>query len=421
MEYFDVLLDKWLKDWLISVGIPENISLYVSLIIDVVLLFIVCYVVYLITKKIIYRVVSAFVKKTKSDWDDILLKEKVFSSVSHLAPVVILRLFVPYIFSDFTTVIPFLIKVTDIYFIFVIVRTINLFFNSLEIVLKRTPALSDKPMHSYFQLLKIIVYLLGIILLISVFINKSPIYLISAFGAMSAVILFVFKDTILGFVASIQLSANDMLRVGDWITMNKYGADGDVLKITLNSVKIQNFDKTIITVPTYALISESFQNWRGMSESGGRRIKRAINIKINDIKFCTKEMLDKYKKIELVKDFVNEKVAEVEEHNKKIKANKTQRINERKITNVGIFRKYIELYIQNNDNIKKDFTLMVRQLPPTETGLPLEIYVFTKTVNWLEYENVQADIFDHIIAAAKEFDLEVFEYSTDMSAIKGKQ
>jgi len=421
MEYFDALFDKWLKDWLINIGITENISLYVSLIIDIVLLFIVCYVVYLITKKVIVKIVSAFVKKTKSDWDDILLKEKVFNSVSHLAPVIILRIFVPLVFSDFPTIVPVLIKATDIYFIFVIVRTINLFFNSLEIVLKRTPALSDKPMHSYFQLLKIIVYLLGIILVISVFINKSPIYLISAFGAMSAVLLFVFKDTILGFLASIQLSANDMLRVGDWITMSKYGADGNVLKITLNSVKIQNFDKTIITVPTYALISDSFQNWRGMSESGGRRIKRALNIKINDIKFCTKGMLDKYKKIGLVEDYVNEKIEEIEEHNKKIKDIKAQLINERKLTNVGIFRKYIEVYLKYNENIKKDFTLMVRQLPPTETGLPLEIYVFTKTVDWLEYENIQADIFDHIIAAAKEFDLEVFEYSTDMNVVKKKQ
>ena len=421
MEYLDTLFDRWLKDWLINIGIPEDISLYVSVAIDVILLFIVCYVVYWISKKIIFKIFSTFAKKTKSEWDDILLKGKVFSSISHLAPVIILRLFIPLVFSDFHTIIPVLIKATDIYFIFVIVRTINLFFNSLEIVLKRTPALSDKPMHSYFQLLKIIVYLLGAILVISVFINKSPIYLISAFGAMSAVLLFVFKDTILGFVASIQLSANDMLRVGDWITMSKYGADGDVLRITLNSVKIQNFDKTIVTVPTYALISDSFQNWRGMSESGGRRIKRALNIKINDIMFCTKEMLSKYKKIELVKDYVSKKLIEVEEYNKNIKADKTQLINERKLTNVGVFRNYIDAYLKNNENIKKDFTLMVRQLPPTETGLPLEIYVFTKTVDWLEYENIQADIFDHIIAAAKEFDLEVFEYNTEISVINRKQ
>ena len=421
MEYLDTIFDKWLKEWLISIGIPKDISLYVSLIIDIILLFIVCYIVYLVTKKIIFKIVSAFIKKTKSDWDDILLKGKVFNSISHLAPVIILRLFIPLVFSDFPATIPILIKATDIYFIFIIVRTINLFFDSLEIVLKKTPALSDKPMHSYFQLLKIIVYLLGAILVISVFINKSPIYLISAFGAMSAVLLFVFKDTILGFVASIQLSANDMLRVGDWITMKKYGADGDVLKITLNSVKIQNFDKTIVTVPTYALISDSFQNWSGMSESGGRRIKRALNIKINDIKFCTKEMLAKYKKIELVKDYVNEKIIEIEEYNKNIKADKTQLINERKLTNVGVFRKYIDAYLKNNENIKKDFTLMVRQLPPTETGLPLEIYTYTKTVDWLEYENIQSDIFDHIIASAKEFDLEVFEYNTDISVINRKQ
>lgn len=418
MEGLDNFFDNWLKDLLISIGIPEDVSTYLAISISVIVLIIICYIIYWVTKRILLRIVSTFVKRTKVDWDDILLKEKVFNSISHIAPILVLRYFIPFVFEDFPEVVPILITATDIYFIIIIVKTINSFFNSVEQVLRRSPALKDKPMHSYFQLMKIIVYILGVILVVSLLINKSPIYLISAFGAMSAVLILVFKDTILGFVASIQISANDMVRVGDWITMSKHGADGDVLKITLNTVKIQNFDKTIVTVPTYAFISESFQNWRGMSESGGRRIKRAFSIRISDIKFCTREMLDSYKKIEYIKDYVQDKEKEIEDYNNKQKVDKTELLNGRNLTNAGLFRKYIEVYLEKNEDIKKDFTLMVRQLPPTGTGLPVEIYAFTKTVDWLKYENIMSDIFDHILASARKFELSVFEYSSEASVIQ---
>jgi miniconductance mechanosensitive channel len=351
MDNFDAIFDKWLRNWLIHVGISEDISIYVSLIINTILLFVICYIVYWITKKVVSRIVSTLIKKTKSEWDDILLKEKVFSITAHLAPIFVLRFAFPLVFSDFSSLVPMLIKGTDIYFIIVVIKIINSILNSVERILKKSPALKDKPMHSYFQLLKIILYLLGIIVVISVFIDKSPIYLISAFGAMSAVLILVFKDTILGFVASVQVSANDMVRVGDWITMEKHGADGDVLKITLNTVKIQNFDKTIVTVPTYAFISESFQNWRGMSESGGRRIKRALNIRISEIKFCTKEMLTRFKKTELVRDYINEREKEIENYNKKVKIDKSRVINGRNLTNVGVYRKYIETYYFNGKTV----------------------------------------------------------------------
>lgn len=418
MEGIDNIFDNWLKDLLINVGITENISMYLSIVINVIVLFIICYAVYWVAKRILLRIVTTFVKRTKTDWDNILLKEKVFSSISHIVPILVLRYFIPFIFDDFPEIVPILIKATDIYFIIIVVKTINSFFNAIEQVLRKSPALKDKPMHSYFQLVKIIMYILGIILVVSLLINKSPIYLISAFGAISAVLLLVFKDTILGFVASIQISANDMVRVGDWITMKKHGADGDVLKITLNTVKVQNFDKTIVTVPTYAFISESFQNWRGMSKSGGRRIKRALSVRISGIKFCTKEMLNNYRKIEYIKDYIEEKEKEIGDYNTKQKIDKVELLNGRNLTNIGLFRKYIDVYLEKNENLRKDFTLMVRQLPPTETGLPLEIYTFTKTTDWLQYEDIQSDIFDHILASAKEFDLEVFEYSSNVNVVK---
>jgi len=421
METINNLLSNWLKKLLIGIEIPQDAIAYLIIVIDLIVLFVICYVVYLITKKILLRIVTNFVKKTKVKWDDILLKEKVFNSIAHIAPVLVLRYFIPYVFREFPEAIPILIKATDIYFIIVVIKTINSFFNSVEKVLKRSPALEDKPTHSYFQLLKIVVYLFGVIIAVSLLINKSPIYLISAFGAMSAVLILVFKDTILGFVASIQLSANDMVRVGDWVTMKKYGADGDVMKITLNTVIIQNFDRTIITVPTYAFISDSFQNWRGMSESGGRRIKRALNIRIKDIKFCTEKMLERYKKIQLIKEYVEKKATEIKKYNEKYLIDKKELINGRNLTNIGLYRKYIDAYLEKSEHIKKDFTMMVRQLPPTETGLPLEIYAFTKTTKWLEYENIQSDIFDHILVSAKEFDLNAFEYSSETSVVEQKQ
>jgi miniconductance mechanosensitive channel len=418
MEGLDNIFDNWLKDLLINVGISGKISMYLSITINVIVLLIICYVVYWVSKRILLKIVITFIKRTKSNWDNILLKEKVFNSIAHIAPILVLRYFIPFIFDDYPEIIPILIKATDIYFIIIIIKTVNSFFNSVEQVLRKSPALKDKPMHSYFQLVKIIMYLLGIILVVSLLINKSPIYLISAFGAMSAILLLVFKDTILGFVASIQISVNDMVRVGDWITMKKHGADGDVLKITLNTVKVQNFDKTIVTVPTYAFISESFQNWRGMSKSGGRRIKRALSVRISNIKFCTKEMLNNYRKIEYIKDYIEEKEKEIGDYNTKQKIDKVELLNGRNLTNIGLFRKYIEVYLEKNEDLKKDFTLMVRQLPPTETGLPLEIYTFTKTTDWLQYEDIQSDIFDHILASAKEFDLKVFEYSSNVNVVK---
>jgi miniconductance mechanosensitive channel len=270
----------------------------------------------------------------------------------------------------------------------------------------------DRSIKGFIQIIKLVLYFIGGILILSVIFNKNPLYFLTGLSAMAAVLLLVFKDTILGFVASIQLTANNMVKLGDWITMPSHGADGDVIEITLNTVKVRNFDKTISTIPTYALVSESFSNWRGMKESGGRRIKRALHINVKSICFCTEEMLEKYEKIKLIADYIRQKRVEIEEDNKAKNLQKGDMLNGRRLTNIGVFRKYIESYIRNHPKIHGEgssFIAMVRQLQQTEKGLPLEIYAFSKEQNWAVYEGIQADVFDHLMAVIPQFDLSLFQ------------
>jgi miniconductance mechanosensitive channel len=252
---------------------------------------------------------------------------------------------------------------------------------------------------------------MGIVILANL-LGKSPFIYLSGLGAMAAVFSFIFKDSILGLVAGMLLSLNDMLRIGDWIEMPKYGADGDVIDVTMNTVKVQNFDRTITTIPAYALISDSFRNWRGMQETGGRRIKRAINIDTSSVKFCTHDMLDKYKKIHLLNEYIESKEKEIEEYNSINQIDTSLLVNGRHLTNIGTFRIYIANYLKHHPKIHQGLIQIVRQLPPSENGLPLEIYAFTNDINWVNYEGIQADIFDHILAVAKEFDLDIFQNPT---------
>jgi len=283
------------------------------------------------------------------------------------------------------------------------------FFNALEYYFSNSKKFKDKPIESYFQLAKLIAYFIAGIFILSVLLGKSPIYLLSAFGAMTAIIMLIFKDTILGFVASIQIAANDMLRVDDWLEMSKYGADGDVIKITLNTVKVRNWDKTITTIPTYALVSESFKNWRGMEDTGARRIKRHIYIRPKSIEFVDVKMLDKFRHFQLLESYIIERQKEIEEYNSINNTDKKETINGRNLTNIGVFRKYGELYLLNHKEVNNDLTLMVRQLQSNQYGLPLEIYCFANTTEWVEYENIQSDIMDHLLASAESFGLEVYE------------
>lgn len=403
---------KWLTDWLIGLGVEETSAIYLKLVLLLFILFIFSYVSNLIVKKILIRSIQSVIKKTKTIWDDALVENKVLITLSHLPPAVIIYLATPSIFEDFSGAIPYILRLANAYISTVLIIVIINFLNTLKYYFEKTKLFKDNPLDSYFQLAKISIYIIGGIIILSFLLNKSPLYFFSALGAMTVVLLLIFKDTLMGFVASIQLSANNMIQIGDWVSMPKYGADGDVIEMNLTTIKIQNWDKTVTTIPTYAFISESFKNWRGMSESGGRRIKRSLNIKISSIKFCSLEMLEKFKKFQLISDYIEEKSNKIDDYNKENKIDKSNLINGRHLTNIGIFRAYAEAYVKNNPDINLNMTCMVRQLLPTETGLPIEIYTFSNRQEWVTYESIMSDMFDHLIAAVPEFELEVFQNPT---------
>jgi len=303
----------------------------------------------------------------------------------------------------------------EIYSILLIIWIIRSFLRSGKDYLKTIESLKDKPIESFVQVCLIVVWFLGILIIFSLITGKEISTFLTAMGALSAVILLIFKDTILGFVASIQLSANDLIRIGDWITMEKYGADGDVIEINLNSVKVQNFDKTITTIPTYKLISDSFKNWRGMSDSNVRRIKRALLIKGSSIKFLSENDLNELKKIKLIEGYIIKKEKEISEYNLNLKIDDSSLVNGRSLTNLGLFRIYIEEFLDNNPSINSEMTLMCRQLTPTSQGVPLEIYAFSKDQDWKKYEDIMSDIFDHLLASLKTFHLELFELPSSLN------
>lgn len=414
MEILEHNALKWLHDILLKAGLSEQLSAYTTLFIGMLLLIIISLIVDIITRKLLLQAVQKLVQKSKNKWDDIFLEKKVFHRLGHIAPVLIIQLAAPVLFADFSTLQPIVLAITNLLMIWLVVQVLYALLNAFEYVFHRSPLLKDKPLSSYFQLAKLLISLVGGVLMLSVILQKEPWYFLSAFGAMTAIILLIFKDTILGLVASIQVAVHDTLREGDWVEMPKYGADGDVMQITLNNVRIRNFDKTITTIPTYAFITESFKNWRGMRESGGRRIKRAIYINMSTIRFCTPKMLEKYKRYDLISEYIKAKEEEINQYNAQKTIDTSMMVNGRNLTNIGIFRMYAMEYLRQNPLLwpGDKMTLMVRQLKPTAQGLPIEIYCFTKNTQWKVYEGIQADIFDHLLAAAEHFDLEIFQQPT---------
>ncbi len=370
------------------------------------------YLVWKLSKWVLLRWIPKATKRTKTEWDDIILNNRVISAIALLIPVMLLDYLAPAIFEGIWQLIPFVKGTTDVIIVFTIAWIVASVFNSVNAILAGNPDFVDKPIGSFTQLGKIFVYSIASVLAISIVFDKSPVYLLSGFGAVAAVVLLVFKDSILGFVASIQLSANNMVQVGDWVTVPKYNADGDVLEINLTTIKVQNFNLTITTIPTYAFVADSFTNWRGMEMSNGRRIKRAIHIQMNSIKFCNAETLKRLQEIHLVSDYIVERQAEIDLYNKEHKVDGSVMANGRKLTNIGVFAVYLENYLMSNPNINQKMTIMVRQLSPAASGLPLEIYAFSIHKDWKVYEGVISDIFDHVIAAAREFDLNIFENPT---------
>ncbi|MCP4703163.1 MAG: mechanosensitive ion channel family protein, partial [candidate division Zixibacteria bacterium] len=342
---------------------------------------------------------------SRTKWDDILAERKVFDRLSHIAPALVIY----YMANIFPAGQETIERVAIIYIILAGVLVYDSFLNAILEIYRNYEISKQKPIKGYIQVVKIITYIFVIIFVIATLMDRSPLVLLSGLGAMTAILMLIFKDSILGLVAGIQLSFNDMIRIDDWIEMPAFGADGDVIDITLNTVKVQNWDKTISTIPAYAMISNSFKNWRGMSESGGRRIKRSFNIDMNSIKFCNEEMINRFKKIQYITEYIERKKEELALYNKERSNDNSLLINGRHMTNVGTFRAYIQAYLRNHPKIHKEMTFLVRQLKPTETGLPIEIYVFSNDQNWINYEGIQADIFDHLFAVAPEFELRLFQ------------
>jgi miniconductance mechanosensitive channel len=402
-------IKNWLETTLTHAGIDSTYLPWLLFIIYLTAVVLMALITYMITKKFVISLLNSFFKKTTVVWDDILAERRTFDNLAHIIPALLVRFATPILFSDYVFLLPIVLKGADIYIIIASTLIVISFLKAIEFVAIQSPAFANKPIASYFQLLRLVIYIALFIIILSIVIGKSPLFFLSAFGAMTAILLLIFKDTILGLVASVQISSNDIVRVGDWVEMPKFNADGDVIAINLNTVKVRNWDKTITAVPTYYFISESFKNWRGMQESGGRRIKRAIYLNVNSIRFVDPEMRERLKKFELIREFVEQRQQEIEEYNRTHDVDTSILINGRRMTNIGVFRKYVENYLHSRSSIRKDMTILVRQLPGEDRGLPIEVYCFTNTTAWIEYESIQSDIFDHLLSAASWFGLEVYQ------------
>ena len=402
-------LGKIIHDWLVNIGLDDNTAMLLKGMIIVVGIFILSYIVFLIARRIIVRILHEIAKRTETTWDDVMVERRVFHRLAYLAPAILIHSLMPNMLANYETWTLLLQGALKIYMVLIVIIVLDAFFNALIDIYQNFEIAKFKPIKGYIQIMKIVIYLIAGIIIISILINKSPVYLLTGLGAISAVLMLIFKDTLLGFVASIQLSSNDMLRPGDWITMSKFGADGTVVDINLTTVKIENFDKTITTVPTYSLISDAFQNWRGMQESGVRRIKRSVIINMNSVKFCTSEMLENFKKIHLINAYITETQQQLESHNASRDIDNTVLVNGKRQTNLGVFRAYLQAYLNSNEHLSKENTIIVRQLQPTEKGLPIEIYAFSNILEWDKYEDLISDIFDHVLAVVPQFDLQIFQ------------
>ncbi len=404
--YFD-----WFHSYFVKLGMENSTSLLLSTLINCIIFIIVVTLLDIITRKIIVRAFRIFSDKTKTTFDNYLVESNFPRHVAHFIPVVLILYVTPIIFKSYDYVSQFLVNATDVYLIVLAVFVFRSFLRTTENYLKTIDKYKDKPLESYMQVLMIFAWGIAIFFIINELTGYSIISL-TTLGATSAALLLIFRDTILGFVASIQVSVNDIVRIGDWITFSKFGADGTVIEINLATVRVQNFDKTFTTIPTYSLISDSFQNWRGMEESPGRRIKRSIFIKQSSISFISESEIQALQKIENVKDYIDHRQKDIVKVNTELNVNKELLINGRNQTNLGVFRKYIDSYLRGNPAINKDMFLMVRHLAPTNQGIPIEIYCFSNDKKWENYEHIQANIFDHLLAAVPYFNLEIFELPT---------
>tara|TARA_R110002153_G_scaffold27084_5_gene84320 strand:- start:54559 stop:55800 length:1242 start_codon:yes stop_codon:yes gene_type:complete len=365
-----------------------------------------------LTKSVLNSSLRKLVSKSKNGFDDELHKHGFFRRIGHIIPALVIYL-LSQILIENPSLLAFLQKSAIIYLLISTVMAVSALLNTVEDTYNASRLAKRAPITGFIQVGKLFVVIIAGLLIISNLMDKSPLLLMSGLGAMAAILLLLFRDTILGFVAGIQIAANRMVNTGDWIEMPKYGADGEVLQVGLTTVKVQNWDKTISTIPTYTLISDSVKNWRGMSESGGRRIKRSLNIDIQSIRFCDQDMLDEFAKIRYIKSYIQAKLEKLQRFHSEQHIDTTDLINSRRLTNIGTLRAYMQAYLENHPDINKDMTLMVRQRPPTELGVPLEIYCFCANKNWVSYEGIQSDIFDHLLAILPAFKLRAYQRVSD--------
>lgn len=401
-----------IKRWLIELGISTFWAELLKLFIVIGAVFIISFIANWITKKFISAIISRIVRRTTFVWDDILLKNKVFHRFSHIVPALIIYYSCPFVLKGYPEWISIVRSMVYIYMIVMAMLIISAFLKSLNEIYMMNPASKDRPIRGFLQVINIFNYSIGFILILSIILQKDPSYFLTGLGALAAVLMLVFKDTLLGLVAGIQLSANEMVKLGDWVVMPSKNADGIVKEITLHTVKVENWDKTLAMIPSYAMVSESFINYRGMEEAKARRIKRSLFFDINTVRFLTLDEINELKNIGLIREYLDQKLNEIEQYNKNLPFDPQKPINGRWLTNIGTFRIYAQEYIKSKDFIRKDMNHMVRQLPPTEHGIPLEVYAFSSIIEWQAFEKAQADIFDHLMAVVPIFYLRIYQNPT---------
>ncbi len=409
MDFED--FSRFFYDLFLKMGLPSTLSGFFSIILNLICVLIIAYFISKLLRIILVKVFQKVFSKANTQFDDYFIENKVIFNLTNLLMLFIVKSFVPIVFVHFKNFIPGIFTFLDILILFAIIWTVRSFFNTVNSYLKTLESFKNKPVDSYVQVIMIFVWLLGFVLVFSLLTGDTPWEFLTALGAISAVILLIFKDTILGFVASIQISVNDTVRIGDWITMEKFSADGNVIEINLNTVLVRNWDNTVTSIPTYFLNSEPFTNWRGMEESGGRRIKRSIYVKASSIRFLTPEEIEQLGKIDLLKEYLNDWEKNVGQ--KRNREDSSFFVNQRNLTNFGVFRKYVNIYLQQRPDLRQDLFLICHQLEATPHGIPLEIYVFSKALSFMKIVPIKSDIFDHLYSVLPFFHLQTFELPSD--------
>ena len=402
------MIPQEISTWLSAHPVAEDLVVLIGLLL-------LCILAYFISKHILLAIIHLAVKKSKTKWDDFLVERGFFNKLAYVAPALVIFTLAHHL--PLSAV--FFQRLASAMMVLVFILAVAAFLNALNDIYNTLPMAEGRSIKAYLQVMGIVVYVLGGIAVVAILFDKSPWVFLSGIGAMTAVLLLIFKDTILSLVASLQIGSYDLVKVGDWIEMSKYGADGDVIDISLHTVKVQNFDKTIVTIPTHKLVEDSVRNWRGMTESGGRRIKRSVSIDMTSFRFCDQEMIRRFSEILVLKDYIKEKLTELETYNREHGIDDSVLVNGRRMTNIGTFRAYVKAYLRHHPRVNEGMTFLIRQLQPSAEGLPIQIYIFTDTTDWVEYEGIQSDIFDHILTVVPEFGLRVFQEPTGQDFREG--